>query len=1678
MLRKSCLCLLIINILLFSAHSVLSNAHPYQINKSVIKWSENNIYAEGSESHQSFPEVELRAYNVDRKGETNTISPWFRIYNTGTSEINLSDMEIRYYFTREGEEDYKFLCDWSNIGSSNISGTFIEMPAPMIGADCYLGIKFENGAESIKPGEYVEIQSRFAKSDWSKNNQLNDYSFNKESDSFIDWQKVTVYANGTLIWGVEPNEPEPVPVPVKELEIRMCNAQVNQKTNTLFPRYVLLNTGNVSINLNDVRIRYYYTIDGEEEQNFWCDWSSVGASNITGKFVKLDEPVEKADYYVEVGFKPGAGILKPGSQVEIHTRIAKTNWKDYDQFNDYSYSASQHNYILWNKVTVFIGNEMIWGDQTLLGKPVILSAEAQENSVRLIWTPVEGATDYDIEDCGTVVGSVYYNAFNHIELSPGTFHQYRVRAVSSALTGSWSDIFEIWTLPDIPGGIVAEATENLINIAWEPVPGATGYDIEIDGNFFEGVESPFIYANLQPGTMHQYRIRAKNSSGYGKWTEVTDKWTIPDKVSGVNAYATQTVVVVYWDDAAGANAYDIEFDGRLLEVPVPAVSVTDLKPGTLHRYRIRARNDSGAGAWSEEYTYWTIPGIAENVISSATETQIEIAWEDVPGATGYDIEVDGELIENRFSPYTYGNLDSGTRHVFKIRAKNSSGIGYWNEAMEVWTLPGSVEGIEVQGLHNKIIIQWEPVRGATGYEIKHDDIVFETSTSPFIHEGLDPGTLHKYVIRAKNTSGAGRWSDEAICWTLPGTVKITNLEAAETEIKIFWEDAAGADGYDIEVDGVVFEDVSSPYLHRGLLEGTEHTYRLRAKNSSGCGLWSDEIVKWTIPAIPGNVAVLSGETYLVASWNDVAGATGYDIKINETLLEDVTNPCTKKDLSPGTKYILMVRAKNGSGAGKWSEPAEAWTIPGTVEKIEFQASQTFFQVQWDNVEGADGYDIEVDGQIQTNVESPFICRDIQPGTEHTVRIRARNSGGVGRWCDAYTIWTLPDIPQNIITQPSSNAIKIMWDPVTGATGYDIEIYGAVVDVGAQEWYIHEGINPNNQQTYRIRAKNSSGEGDWSSYTAETTLPGIPSYIRTEAGDKQIDIYWDAIPGALTYDLEADGIIIYGLPEPEFEHKDLQPDTVHSYRVRSNGYKGSSEWSEAVECSTLLSSPENIEAALSAEQIKLSWDAVNGASGYDVEVDGQVYDNGSSVVFMHTGLTPNSRHTYRVRAKNSRTEGVWSQPLTKSTLLGAPQNIRGEASGTHIIVRWDMVEGALSYDIEADGQIFSNGLSTQFIHTDLQPLSVHTYRVRTSNREGAGEWSEPAEFHTLVGTPSSFDISSTSSEIKVQWDEVPGAAGYDIMVDGNIYDNGDKTSYTHTGIEPDSLHIYRVRAKSEFNTGQWSEMVSARTLVGIPTNLDIKPLSRQIRIAWDEVKGASHYDIEINGEVAATVTECCHNQTGLSPNSAYRIRIRAKNELGNGGWSNYIESMTSPDIPADLSAQETTSEIILNWNAVEGAISYDLEVDGVVINDISGTNYVHSALRPNTRHIYRIRSKNEYAASEWSEFLTRLTTPEVAVPTQKDVIFNFVIVAPQKAGINERTIIVNYDPEELEVFDLCALTPQPETETGVIEGTNICIVEFNPGRIVCKITNANKTVFQIIKFLSNKNGHSNVTYTIH
>ncbi|WP_349772641.1 glycoside hydrolase family 48 protein [Lacrimispora xylanisolvens] len=70
------------------------------------------------------------------------------------------------------------------------------------------------------------------------------------------------------------------------IQVQMYNDSTNPQVSSIVPKFKLTNTGKTSITLADLKLRYYYTIDEEKDQNFWCDWSTVGSSNVTGTFVK------------------------------------------------------------------------------------------------------------------------------------------------------------------------------------------------------------------------------------------------------------------------------------------------------------------------------------------------------------------------------------------------------------------------------------------------------------------------------------------------------------------------------------------------------------------------------------------------------------------------------------------------------------------------------------------------------------------------------------------------------------------------------------------------------------------------------------------------------------------------------------------------------------------------------------------------------------------------------------------------------------------------------------------------------------------------------------------------------------------------------------------------------------------------------------------------------------------------------------------------------------------------------------------------------------------------------------------------------------------------------------------------------------------------------------------------
>nr|WP_324603658.1 glycosyl hydrolase [Paenibacillus curdlanolyticus] len=146
----------------------------------------------------------IQMYSGNTTASSNTIAPRIKIVNTGTSTLDLSKVKLRYYYTIDANKPQAFWYDWASAGSSNLTGAFVAMTTPKTGADTYFEIGFTNASGSLAPGASSEIQLRIARTDWTNYTQTGDYSFSPTGSSYVDWTKMSGYANNTLQWGIEP----------------------------------------------------------------------------------------------------------------------------------------------------------------------------------------------------------------------------------------------------------------------------------------------------------------------------------------------------------------------------------------------------------------------------------------------------------------------------------------------------------------------------------------------------------------------------------------------------------------------------------------------------------------------------------------------------------------------------------------------------------------------------------------------------------------------------------------------------------------------------------------------------------------------------------------------------------------------------------------------------------------------------------------------------------------------------------------------------------------------------------------------------------------------------------------------------------------------------------------------------------------------------------------------------------------------------------------------------------------------------------------------------------------------------------------------------------------------------------------------------------------------------------
>ncbi len=202
-------------------------------------------------------------------------------------------------------------------------------------------------------------------------NPSNDWSRQGVTKEYAVSEHVPVFLDGVKVFGEEPPKLDPTPTPTSDpnaTPVNNASLKVSYKcgdgdanVNTIRAAVNVENTGTTPINLSDIKLRYWYTSDNDDQQSFVCEYAQFGEAKVLGTINKIGTPVATADTYLEIGFASDAGVLAPGSSTgSMPFRIERLS--PCVQSNDYSFDPTMTSALGNNeKITAYVKGALKYG---------------------------------------------------------------------------------------------------------------------------------------------------------------------------------------------------------------------------------------------------------------------------------------------------------------------------------------------------------------------------------------------------------------------------------------------------------------------------------------------------------------------------------------------------------------------------------------------------------------------------------------------------------------------------------------------------------------------------------------------------------------------------------------------------------------------------------------------------------------------------------------------------------------------------------------------------------------------------------------------------------------------------------------------------------------------------------------------------------------------------------------------------------------------------------------------------------------------------------------------------------------------------------------------------------------------------------------------------------------------
>jgi hypothetical protein len=610
-------------------------------------------------------------------------------------------------------------------------------------------------------------------------------------------------------------------------------------------------------------------------------------------------------------------------------------------------------------------------------------------------------------------------------------------------------------------------------------------------------------------------------------------------------------------------------------------------------------------------------------------------------------------------------LVTNTTYNFKIRAYRLVGTtkvyGAYSSVVSTKPIPSVPSISVVSGGTNALKVSWPAVAGASGYEVSYAAteegtytlLPLQTALSATI-SGLTVDTPYYVKVRAYRLVGTLKvysgYSTIVSAKPLPLTPTLTGSSGGFDRVNLSWSAIAGAAGYELyRLDGDTYTLISDQtgltFTDDELVTGTTRSYKVVAYAIlSEVKIRSLDSTVLNVTPIPSTVLGLNlsstNYTIITIDWTDVSGATGYEVSFATTstgatsVVGDVSvSEFTRSGLTFNTTGYYRVRAyttvNDNKVYGNWTAALAVKTALSSVNEPSAQsAGYASIHVNWSAVNGASGYEVwrstgtsTTYALVKTQTTVGFLNTALVTNTTYNFKIRAYRLVGTTKVYGAYSSVVstkpIPSVPTISVVSGGTNALKVSWPAVAGASGYEVS-YAASEDgtytllpLQTATTSTISGLTVDTPYYVKVRAYRLVGTlkvySGYSAIVSAKPLPLTPTLTGTSGGFDRVNLSWSAIAGAAGYELyRLDGdtyTLISDQTGLTFTDLELITGTTRSYKVVAyailSEVKIRSLDSTVLNVTPIPALATNLKAAfIDYNLLSLDWTDVSGATGYE------------------------------------------------------------------------------------------------------------------------------------------------------------------------------------------------------------------------------------------------------------------------------------------------------------------------------------------------------------------------------------------------------------------------------------------------------------------------------------------------